>query len=162
MKHILLSRLTFVWMCIVCFILAGSPHTSTSTFYKFGPNENLVILGGIKIDTVGKYLLIILYSMINTCMRSVRVNILSPWIILNVQDETKSLANINKLHAYEITLLCNLYTWVDWCISISMLLSQVDFIIIEVLFDFISLYYITQNYLSIAERKPGNTLIDNI
>ena len=161
MKHIILSRLTSVWMCIVCFILVGSPHTSTSTFYKFGPNENLVILGGIKIDTVGKYLLIVLYSMVNTCIRSAKGNILSPWIILNVQDETKSLANVNKLYAYEISLMSNLYQWVDWWISVSMLLSQIDLIIIEVLFDFITLYYITRNYLSIAERQPGHTLFDS-
>ena len=41
-----------------------------------------------------------------------------------------------------------------------MLLSQVDLIIIEVLFDFVTLYYITRNYLSIAERQPGHALSD--
>lgn len=160
MKHITLSRLTTIWVCIVCFIMAGSPHTSTSTFYRFGPGENLVILGGIRINTTGKYLLVILYSMVNTCLRSAKINILSPWITLNVQDESKPLGNLNKLHAYEITLVANLYTWIDWWISVSMLMSQVDLIIIEVLFDFITLYYITRNYLSIAERQPGHTLSD--
>lgn len=160
MKHILLSRILTVWVCIVCFIMVGSPHTSTSTFYRFGPSETLVILGGIKINTMGKYLLVVLYSMINTCLRSARVNVLSPWITLNVQDESKPLGNLNKLHAYEITLVANLYTWIDWWISVSMLMSQVDLIILEVLFDFVTLYYITRNYLSIAERQTSHTLSD--
>ena len=155
MKHILISRLTTAWVCIVCLVLIGSPHTSTSTFYRIGPNENLVILGGIKIDTAGKYFFVVLYSMINTCIRSARVNILSPWVTLNVQDESKPLGTLNRFHAYEITLVANLYTWVDWWISVSMLLSQVDLIVIEVFFDFVTLYYITRNYLSIPERLPG-------
>ncbi len=140
--------------------MVGSPHTSTSTFYRIGPSETLVILGGIKINTMGKYLLVVLYSMINTCLRSARVNVLSPWITLNVQDESKPLGNLNKLHAYEITLVANLYTWIDWWISVSMLMSQVDLIILEVLFDFVTLYYITRNYLSIAERQTSHTLSD--
>jgi hypothetical protein len=155
-----ISRLTTAWVCIVCFIMVGSPHASTSTFYRFGPSEKLVILGGIKINTMGKYLLVVLYSMINTCIRSARVNILSPWITLNVQDESKPLGNLDKLHAYEITLVANLYTWIDWWISVSMLMSQVDLVIIEVLLDFVTLYYITRNYLSIAERQPGHTLLN--
>jgi hypothetical protein len=113
-----------------------------------------VILGGIKIDTAGKYFFVVLYSMINTCIRSARVNILSPWVTLNVQDESKPLGTLNRFHAYEITLVANLYTWVDWWISVSMLLSQVDLIVIEVFFDFVTLYYITRNYLSIPERLP--------
>ena len=80
-------------------------------------------------DTAGKYFLVLLYSMINTCIRSARVNILSPWVTLN---ESKPLGTLNRFHAYEITLVANLYTWVDWWISVSMLLSQVDLIVIEV------------------------------
>ena len=80
-------------------------------------------------DTTGKYFLVLLYSMINTCIRSARVNILSPWVTLNVQDESKPLGTLNRFHAYEITLVANLYTWVDWWISVSMLLSQVDLIV---------------------------------
>jgi hypothetical protein len=160
MKHLILSRLTSAWVCIVFLIMFGSPHTSTSTFYRFGPSENLVILGGIRINTSGKYLLIMLYSIINTCLRSAKVNIISPWITLNVQDESKPIGNLNKLHAYEITLVANLYTWIDWWISINMLMSQIDLVFIEVLLDFVTLYYITRNYLSIAERQPGHTLLD--
>ena len=52
---------------------------------------------------------------------------------------------MNRFHAYEITLVANLYSW----ISVNLLMSQVDLIIIEVVFDFISLYYITRNYLQV-------------
>ncbi len=84
-----------------------------------------------------------------TSIRCAKVNILSPWITLNVQDESKPLGDMNKLHAYEITLVANLYSWVDWWISVNLLMSQVDLIIIEVVFGFVCLYYITRNYLQV-------------
>jgi hypothetical protein len=148
MKHILISRLVATWVGIVCLVLVFSPHTKNSRFYSIGPNEHLVVLGGIRVNTIGRYLLIVLYSLINTCIRCAKVNILSPWVTLNVQDESKPLGNLNPLHAYEITLVANLYSWVDWWISVNLLMSQVDLIIIEVVFDFVSLYFITRNYLS--------------
>ena len=147
MKHIFISRLTSVWIGVVCLVLIFSPHTKQSRFYSIGPSEHLVVLGGIRINTIGKYLLIVLYSMINTCIRSAKVNILSPWVTLNIQDESKPLGNMNRFHAYEITLVANMYSWVDWWISVNLLMSQVDLVIIEVVFDFISLYYITSKYL---------------
>ena len=80
MKHILISRLVATWVGIVCLVLVFSPHTKQSRFYSIGPNEHLVVLGGIRVNTIGKYLLIVLYSMINTCIRCAKVNILSPWV----------------------------------------------------------------------------------
>jgi hypothetical protein len=147
MKHILISRLVATWVGIVCLVLVFSPHTKQSRFYSIGPNEHLVVLGGIRVNTIGRYLFIVLYSMINTCIRCAKVNILTPWVTLNVQDESKPLGNLNPLHAYEITLVANLYSWVDWWISVNLLMSQVDLIVIEVVFDFVSLYYITRKYL---------------
>jgi len=153
MNNIVLSRITAVWVGLVCFIMIGSPHVSTSTFYRFGPNENLVILGGIRVDTWGKYLLVVLYSMINTCIRCVKGNILTPWLMLNIQDESKPLTGVNPFHAYEMTLVTNLYTWVDWWISVNLLMSQIDLIIIEIIFDFVTLYYITRRYLTLPGRQ---------
>jgi len=149
MKHILVSRLVATWIGIVCFVLVFSPHTKQSRFYSIGPSEHLTVLGGIKINTIGRYLLIVLYSVINTCIRCAKVNILSPWVTLNVQNDSKPIGDMNRFHAYEITLVANLYSWVDWWISVNLLMSQVDLIIIEVVFDFISLYYITRNYLQV-------------
>jgi hypothetical protein len=83
MKHILISRLVATWVGIVCFVF--SPHTKQSRFYSIGPNEHLVVLGGIRVNTIGRYLFIVLYSMINTCIRCAKVNILTPWVTLNVQ-----------------------------------------------------------------------------
>jgi hypothetical protein len=127
--------------------MVGSPHVSTSTFYRVGPHENLVILGGIRVDTWGRYLLVVLYSMVNTCLRSAKCNVLAPWLLLNVQDETKPLGNLNTFHAYEMTLVTNLYTWVDWWISVNLLMAQIDLVVLEVVFDFVTLYYITKRYI---------------
>lgn len=159
MKPIVLSRIISGWLLLMIFVIIITPHSTSSKFYRFGPNENLSILG-FHVDTSFKYICVVLYAMINTCVRSAKNNIIVPWITLNIQDESKPLVNINKRHAYEISLLIDVYSWVDWLIYVNMLLSQVDMVFIEITCDLLSTIYITRYYLSIAERQPGHALLD--
>ena len=159
-KPLVVSRIISGWISSLTLLIIIYASPSTGSFYSFGPNSTFVILG-FHVDTGGKYVLLVFYSIVNTCLRSLRVNILQPWITLVIQDETKSLKDVNKRNAYEISLLTNIYGWFDWLISISMLLAQVDMIIIEITCDIISVWWITKYYLSIAERQSGHTLLNS-
>jgi hypothetical protein len=159
MKPITVSRIVTGWLLLLMFIMSIGPHSNSTTFYTFGPNTTLTILG-FHIDTYPKYILVVIYAIINTIIRSAKNNIISPWITLNIQDESKPLVNINKRHAYEMSLLTNVYGWIDWLIYVNMLLSQVDMIVIEITCDLMCTMYITRYYLSITERQTGHTLLN--
>jgi hypothetical protein len=123
---------------------------NNDTFYRIGPHDDLIVLG-IAIDTMYKYILIVIYSLLNTCIRNINRNIISPWITVVIQnnsDDSKHLkSQMNKSHIYEISIISTIYTWFDWLIYLNMLLSQFDFVIIELLTDMISSSVITYSYL---------------
>jgi len=124
-----------------------------STFYRWGPHSNLVILG-IYVDNMPKYIGMIFYSIFNIIIRNTNHNIIIPWITHNIQDNSSE-ANANKLnlflpHVYEISIVSTLYTWFDWVIYINMLLSQIDIVIIELSMDLICNAFITTWYMQHA------------
>lgn len=67
-----------IWMCIVLLFICSQYNESTSDFYNIGPNNKLIILG-FSINNYSKYLLIVIYCLLNSVMRSLTHNILSPW-----------------------------------------------------------------------------------
>ncbi len=67
MNTLIVSRIISAWMILILTILLSyifantEQFTDDASFYRFGPNPDLVILG-ITIDTPDKYGLIVLYS----------------------------------------------------------------------------------------------------
>ena len=152
----MLSRCVLAWMIGISGIMAAMiPKQSDepSTFYRWGPHSNLVILG-IYVDNMPKYIGMIFYSIFNIIIRNTNHNIIIPWITHNIQDNSSE-ANANKLnlflpHVYEISIVSTLYTWFDWVIYINMLLSQIDIVIIELSMDLICNAFITTWYMQHA------------
>ena len=91
MNALLVSRIISAWMIIILTILLSyifantEQFTGDTTFYRFGPHPELVILG-IVIDTAEKYCLVVLYAIVNTIIRTLDHNIMAPYITLNVQN----------------------------------------------------------------------------
>ena len=145
----IVSKVFIVWMAIVCLVLTivlcNTPD-KYKTFYKFGPNENLIILG-IKIDTYTKYMIIVSYSFINSIFRTIHHSFLSPWMIHNVRDEERDKVHLNHFSVYEISTVLVIYTWLDWLLYMNILLAQVDMVIIETLGELIISCITTYYYL---------------
>ena len=152
MKPITVSRLTTAWLGVLLIGIWVSPQDPTSTWNRVGPSDNLAILG-VRVDTTGKYLALLVYLVVNTCVRSIKNTVLQSWVTLNVQDESRSLEHVNKAHAYEISLLVEVHGWVDWLINLSVLVSQIDLFLVTVLCEVLVCLYLTRYYLSIPERQ---------
>ena len=156
MTTIVVSRLIAGWMIMILTILLSYIFANTeqfvgdTSFYRFGPNPELVILG-ITIDTPEKYGLIVLYAVINTVIRNLDHSIIAPWITLNVQNinaqptEDTEKKDTNK--QFEISIINTIYSWFDWLIYINMLLAQVDMFLLETITDVIAIYFVTRWYI---------------
>ena len=165
---IVVSRVIAMWMIVILTILLSYIFANTeqfvgdTSFYRFGPNPELVILG-ITIDTPQKYGLIVLYAIINTIIRNLDHSIIAPWITLNVQNinalptEDTEKKDTNK--QFEISIINTIYSWFDWLIYINMLLAQVDMFLLETITDVIAIYFVTRWY--IKNRAIGNLNIEN-
>lgn len=141
--------MVIILVILLSYIFANKEEYSGDTsFYRFGPNSDLVILG-ITIDTPLKYGLIVLYAIINTVIRNLDHNIIAPWITLNVQNINAQppieLKDIKR--QFEISIVNTVYSWFDWLIYIHMLLAQVDMFLLELTTDVIAIYFVTRWYI---------------
>jgi hypothetical protein len=151
MKTLIVTRITTGWMTIITILMTiiSIKSTNNTSFYRFGPQPDLIILG-FTIDTPKKYALVVLYALINTAIRSMNHNIVTPWITLNVQNTNQSgirNSNSNQREQYEICIFNTMYTWFDWLIYIHMLLAQADMVLIEMTTDVIATCIVTRWYI---------------
>ena len=153
MHTLVVSRIITCWMVVILTIMLSyifankEDYTGDTSFYRFGPNPELVIIG-IVIDTPTKYGLVVVYAVINTIIRNLDHNIIVPWIMLNVQNI--KITNIDAKDIskqYEISIINTIYSWFDWLIYIHMLLAQIDMFLLELTTDVIAIYFVTRWYI---------------
>ena len=80
-----------LWMIFIVVSLSSlydQMDSETKSFFRFGPNKNLIVFG-IEINTYSKYSVIVVYSLINSLLRTSCRDILISWQTNNVQDITK-------------------------------------------------------------------------
>jgi hypothetical protein len=138
MNPLLVSRIIAAWIICIGGMLLTVPYD------KIGPNPTFIILG-IAIDTMQKYLLLCTYVIMNIVIRNMNFNIISPWLIQNVQNT--NVLHVPVAHAYQIAVCFTLYGWIDSIIYINVILSQFDIILLEIVTDVIINTYITRMYL---------------
>lgn len=162
MHTLVVSRIITCWMIVILTIMLSylfankEDYTGNTSFYQFGPNPDLVIIG-IVIDTPTKYGLVVVYAVINTVIRNLDHNIIMPWIMLNVQNI--KITNIDAKDIpkqYEISIINTIYSWFDWLIYIHMLLAQIDMFLLELTTDVIAIYFVTRWYIK------NKKLVDSI
>lgn len=150
--QLIVSRIIILWISIVltsiCSLLPYASEDQKS-FYKFGPNDKLVILG-LKINVYWKYSLVVLYCFVNSLIRTLYHSILQAWLINYIQDETKLKSGSIKNLAYEVTCMSTIYNWFDWFIYMNILLSQIDMVFVEISADLIMALITTNYYLNKA------------
>lgn len=165
-----ISRCITLWICfifsIMACILINNTNNEMMTFFRFGPHENLIIIG-IQINTIQKYLLLVSYTFFNSGIRTINHNYIQSWIINNIQDNSKLQYALSIINIYEIVLINVLYTWFDWFMYINILLSQIDMVIIEIIADIIMTFVTTHYYMYLKNNcinSNNNALItvDNL
>ena len=153
MYTLVVSRIITCWMIVILTIMLSylfankEDYTGDISFYQFGPNPDLVIIG-IVIDTPTKYGLVVVYAVINTVIRNLDHNIIVPWIMLNVQNIKITNIYVKDVSKqYEISIINTIYSWFDWLIYIHMLLAQIDMFLLELTTDVIAIYFVTRWYI---------------
>ena len=139
---------------MVCILISGivfiyksrNNEGSNLKFYRFGPHDDFLILG-LSINTPLKYSILVIYEILNTFVRTIQHEVISPWIINNIQDIERKQSKYIKSIAYEITSINIIYQWVDWLIYMNMLLAQIDMVLIEILSNLIATGVTTYLYL---------------
>lgn len=136
--EVVTARCVTAWMCIVIVILSAFVHytsTTSSRFFRTGPHSDFIFFN-MAIDNYAKYSCLALYSCINSIVRTLHKNVLQSFMYNNVLNKSTPLCSKTKTrHTVEIASIATLYMWFDWFIYMNLTLSQVDMMVIEIVFD---------------------------
>jgi hypothetical protein len=143
------NKVLLAWAA-TCSLLLGigasiSGGSSETKFFAFGPRDDLVILD-IKINTFGRWSVVILYTIISTVARTVLQEIVAPWLIQTIQNDKPKDAYARR-YAQEIAFGECFYRWFDWFMYMHILMAQVDMMVVELVGNLVAVFYTTRMYL---------------
>ena len=159
-SYIFLGWIIFIVISLLI-LLTNQKDDSNLSFYRFGPSNKLIIMG-IMINTPIKYIMLIIFSCVNSGFRSLSHNFISSWIINNIQDDKADKRKLNKRVAYQISIINIVYTWIDWLLYMNILLSQIDMLIFEICSDIIVSIICNRYYLNKNDKNDKNDNSDKI
>lgn len=162
--HIIISRCLVGWVSVAILgilVCLKNSHLDLS-FYRFGPGENLYVIG-IHIETLPKYIILVMYCFINSAIRGLVNTFLHPWIINYVQNTSVGKLSTESNICYEVSLISTFYQWFDWFIYMNILLSQIDLVIYEIIADMIVSFVSTKYYIKHSTNIPSesSSLLNN-
>jgi hypothetical protein len=135
-------------LLFVAFRVGGSNDDDGTTFFAFGPHPHLELVG-LPIHTWSSYWGVVLYTLGSTCFRTLHGEVLSPWIMQRVQtSDAKS--KYTHEHATFIVMVSVVFTWLDWFMYLNILLTQLDFLLVEVVGNIVVTLFVTRTYMRSA------------
>jgi hypothetical protein len=140
-----MTRLIAIWIGWTTFSLCFLFPKSLFTF-RIGPNPELVIFS-ICIDSYFSYFVVVTFCFCNSVVRTIHHNIVQPWIVNEIQD-TKNQNEIDAIFCYEISSISTVYIWFDFIMYMSIIMTQIDLLCIEVFADLIMTMILTKYYLN--------------
>jgi hypothetical protein len=147
------SKILIGWMIMLtlALVLNLMKEDDDKGFYQIGPSKNFIFMG-IQIDTMLEYILLVFCISINTFIRNLNQDVLSAWLIQNVQNSNELLHYPNRI-AYQISVINGIYTWYDYIFNMKLAFVQIDMILIQIFVDMLANITITKLYLKDKKKK---------
>jgi len=157
-----------IWLIFIVVMLQGL-GLMHSTFMTFGPSPHSKFLA-LHIDTWHKWFLLTCATFASTCVSDFFSDAIVPWIQNTVQDHKTTYLPYSKCMCYIISQLWTVYCAVMSIFAISLMTSQIDFLIVRLLADLLTNTFTTfkfmrhkkvdrQKYQSWTEEKMGNEVV---
>ena len=141
------SAITFLWIVSIVITISVVVLNTPGDydFFSIGPSENLKILG-ISIDSNPKYVILLSYISINNLFKELKDSLIDPWLINDIKIIKQEPISRDVFYlAIFVSSINTVFIWIDWFISIQMILTQIDLLCIEILtdlfFNYLSIFY---------------------
>lgn len=145
---------------IAVVILVSAFGLSNSKFFRFGPGETVHFFGN-PVDDWIKYSGIVFYVSVQQLVQTYGLNTITPWILNTIQNpNVKTLDESNGV-VMAITVMWYFYLWTSRIISIQILLSQIDFLLLILLVDEIMTVLATK-FFYLNHKLPRGSLLNSI
>lgn len=134
-----------LWMIIVTIVTIAIGFTD-SVFFSWGPNNNISFFK-TPIDTWGKYVAIIIYTVINQAIQTYGLETISPWMINVVENRKETRLPFGENQSLFVIVVWYTYLWSGRIIGIQLMLTQFDLLLVILASDLITTVTITKWYM---------------
>lgn len=149
-----------VWMIIVTCMMFAFGFTN-SDFFKFGPNSSVKFFQ-TTIDTWGKWLCVVIYTIINQIIQTYGLETITPWMLNEVQNKRVHTLQESPARTQIVIQIWYIYMWSGRIFGIQIMLTQIDFLFVVLLSDLIATFATTQLYIRQKHRKKLYLLGDQL
>lgn len=134
-----------VWMAVVSGLMVVSGFIDSS-FFHFGPSTEIYFFK-IAIDSWFKWSVLMCYVICNQIFTTYGLQTISPWMINTVENRETPHVGMPKWQALGVIEIWYVYMWLGRVISIQILLTQIDFLLMILIIDLIATFIINKRYL---------------
>jgi len=138
-----------IWLGIVLCAFAGI-DLFHADFMHFGPSKNTKLMT-MTIDTWNEWCLVAIASFASTCVNDFTGDSIVPWIQNTIQDHKTRYLPYSKATCFTIVQLWAIYCNIMSIFSVSLLMSQIDFLLIRLVADLIVNTFTTFKFLRAKE-----------
>ncbi|MDB0028562.1 hypothetical protein N9E76_00530 [bacterium] len=117
-------------------------YTDRSPFLNFGPSSKTELFG-VKLDSWVKWWSVSIYTFISTAIAAFASDSIVPWITNTIQDHKTIYIPYNKITCLLVIQTFTFYAVTQSVIGLFVALSQVDFMLIRLLADFVVNHFTT-------------------
>jgi hypothetical protein len=122
-----------VWLAVVLVVFSYL-GVLNSDFFRFGPSSSLRFMN-FPIDSVEKWLLLALYSFVDSLFKSFSHDAIVPWLNNTISDPKSKLLPYRRSVCLGVVEIYFVYIHVSSVMKVFLSLTQVDFVLINALSD---------------------------
>jgi hypothetical protein len=145
--------LVVLWF-IICAVGFSTVGLFSSEFMKFGPNDTLTYLT-IKIDTWSRYIFILLFTVISTCVNDLASDSLGPFFTNAITDHKSRHLPYRKNTILMISQIWSLYCNFMGIASVALVFSQFDLILVRAFVDLAVNFFTMNRFMRNKEYDPN-------
>lgn len=150
-KRVMIS-LVLIWF-LICFLGFSFVGLFSSEFMKFGPNDSLTYLT-VKVDTWPRYVFILLFTIISTCINDLASDSLGPFFTNAIADHKSRHLPYQKKTIIIISQIWSLYCSFMGVAAVALVFSQFDLILVRAVVDLVVNWYTLNRFMRNKEHDP--------
>jgi hypothetical protein len=129
----LTAAVLVLWLSVVL-VVFSSLGVLSSDFFRFGPSPSLRFMN-FPIDSIEKWLLLALYSFVDSLFKSFSHDSVIPWLNNTISDPKSKLLPYRKSVCLMVVEIYFAYVHISSVMKVFLSLAQVDFVLINALSD---------------------------
>lgn len=146
------AGIVVVWSVAVLILLASLGFFSTS-FFHFGPSPEVTVFQQ-PIDSWARWSAIASYIVVNQCVSTYGLESITPWMLNQLQNRQVRRLAESRRASLAVVGCWYFYLWLGRVVSIQLLLSQIDFLLLILVVD-VGLTLLISDQLYLAEKLLG-------